>query len=201
MGNVAKNIGHGLGVNPWTVGPQQSPEYAGTPGQGPNFMPTYNTAVGDTKGLYQPFIGAGTDALTSLQGMLAKGFQPGDLTQTPGYQFQEQQGERATSQAAGTQGSPFSGNTLQALSQFNQGLAATTYNDAFNRWQTQVQNLAGLAGMGANAAGAEAGNLGSLFGNLTGAQANIYGSQAGEQSAQIARGGSLFGAFSNFVGS
>lgn len=169
-------------------------------GSGPNFKPQYAQARGDISALFDPYTKAGAGALGDLQGMLKEGFNPGDLTQDPGYQFQLEQGNRAISQGAGMQGSPFSGNTMQALSQFNQGLAGTTYNNAFNRWQTQIQNLAGMAGMGANAASAEAGNLSGLFGGLTGAQANVYGSQAGVESSRVGRGGSFFGAASNFLG-
>lgn len=138
---------------------------------------------------FNPYLKAGAGAVGDLRTMLKEGFNPGDLTQDPGYQFQLEQGNRAIQQGAGMQGSPFSGNTMQALSQFNQGLAATTYNDAFNRWNQQVQNLAGLAGLGANAAGAKAG-----------AQSSMYGSDAGVESARVGRGGSFFGAASNFFG-
>lgn len=159
----------------------------------PNFKQPYNQARGDIDALFDPYTDAGKGALGDLQGMLKEGFQPGDLTEDPGYQFQLEQGNRAVSQAGGMQGSPFGGNTLTELSKFNQGLAATTYNNAFNRWQTQVQNLAGMAGLGANAAQAQAGNLTQLFGGLTGAQAST-------ESARIGRGGSFFGAASNLFG-
>src|SRR5690348_13405751 len=73
-------------------------------GSGPNYNP-----------LFDPYKKAGKGALGDLQDMLAKGFNPGDLTQTPGFQFQLEQGDRAVQQGAGLQGSPFSGNTMQAL--------------------------------------------------------------------------------------
>lgn len=149
----------------------------------------FGAGAGPDFKVLNPFINAGKGALKDLRGALAEGFNPGDLTQEPGYQFQLAQGNRSIQQAAGMQGSPFGGNVLQELSQFNQGLAATTYNNAFNRWQTQIQNLAGLAGMGANAAQAQVGG-----------QANTYGSQAGIESSRVGRGGSFFGGLSNALG-
>lgn len=169
-------------------------------GGGPDFGKEYGTARKDMAKLYDPYTKAGAGALGDLQGMLSEGFNPGDLTQDPGYQFQLEQGNRAVQQQGGLQGSPFGGNVMQEMAQFNQGLAATTYNNAFNRWQTQVQNLAGLAGMGANAAQSQAGNLTQLFGAKSGAEANIYGSQAGVEGSRVGRGGSFFGAASNFFG-
>lgn len=79
-------------------------------------------------GVYEPFANAS--------------FTPGDLTQDPGYQFNLAQGQQALDRAQAARGGYFSGNALKEAQQFGQGLADTTYNDAFQRWRsTQSDNL------------------------------------------------------------
>lgn len=169
-------------------------------GSGPDFTDQYNDVMGKIGNAYSPYTSAGAGALPQLQSMLSQGFQPGDLTQTPGYQFTLNQGLAATQNQGGVEGSPFGGATAAAMQQYATGLAGQTYNDAFNRWQTQVTNLQNLAGLGANAAGSQAGNMAQLFSGLVGGQSNVYGTQGGVESSQIGRGGSFFGALSNIFG-
>lgn len=63
-----------------------------------------------------------------------------DLQQTPGYQFQLQQGQQSALNSAAARGSLLSGGSLKALERFGQGLASTSYNDAWNRAQTAYAN-------------------------------------------------------------
>jgi hypothetical protein len=70
----------------------------------------------------------------------------GGFQQTPGYQFQLEQGQGSVNALAGARGGLNSGATLQALSQFNQGLANQEYGNYLSR-------LMGMAGSGQNAAG------------------------------------------------
>lgn len=99
-----------------------------------------------------PYLQAGQQGITSLSSMLQPGgeltkqfnFDPTDLTKDPGYQFQLQQGDQGVARAAAARGQANSGNLSTALSQYNQGLAGTTYNNAYNRalttFQTNRQN-------------------------------------------------------------
>lgn len=95
---------------------------------------------------------------------------PGDLTQDPGYQFQQQQGEQALARKNAASGSTFSGAALKDAAAFNQGLASTTANDSYNRWlQTQRQGL--------TAAGAVNGvydNVGNIQANKINANSNTF---------------------------
>lgn len=72
------------------------------------------------------------------------GFDPSDLTTDPGYKFQLQQGDQAATRSATAAGNGNSGNLDTALAQYNQGLAGTTFNNAYNRalttFQTNRQN-------------------------------------------------------------
>jgi hypothetical protein len=129
-------------------------------------------------------------------------FQPGDLTQDPGYKFQLQQGQNALDRRASAGGSFFSGAGLQAAAGFNQDLAGTTYdkayNRAFNEFQTNRANtlnpLQALAGQGQTAA-QTAGQIQMGTGN---ALANLYSGLGNAQGAsRIAQGNALSGAIGN----
>lgn len=161
----------------------------------------FNTIVGQE----QPFLQAGygaTSTLSQLLGMSgtsgtnvgSTGLPQGYLTQTfnptqqqlesyPGYQFQLQQGDLATQAAASATGGAISGAALKQLSSFNQGLAATNYQNYFNQFQTQQNNiydrLSGIASLGQNAAG-NLGNAGTQLGTgIAQAQAAATGATAG----------------------
>ena len=60
-------------------------------------------------------------------------FDPSQITNDPGYQFQLEQGNQALSRQAGKSGLLNSGQRMIAAQQFGQGLASTAVNDAFNR--------------------------------------------------------------------
>lgn len=106
-------------------------------------------------------------------GLLAP-FQPGDLTQDPGYQFRLQQGLKAIQNATTAQGMHDSGAALKALQDYAQGSASQEYQAAFDRYQQEQQNaynrLAGVSGQGMQAAG-QIGQFGANQGN---ALANAY---------------------------
>lgn len=90
---------------------------------------------------------------------------------TPALQFQEQTGDQGLTNAAAASGVGASGNTQEALSNYNQGLASTYYNQAFNQAQSQFQtnqnatlgNLQALIGSGSTANGQQIA-AGSTFG-------------------------------------
>lgn len=63
---------------------------------------------------------------------------------SPGYRFQLDQGKRAIERSAAARGGLASGNTLAALTEFGQGLAG-------QRFDTHVNQLMGLSGIGQNA--------------------------------------------------
>lgn len=121
--------------------------------------------------LNEPFLKTGTAANNLLAdklgtsgntgaegyGQLTSRFNPGDLTQDPGYKFQLEQGTQAMNRANAAAGNLDSGEALKEAQQFGTGLADNTYNAAFQRWlQNNAQNydvLSGQQGVGMNAAG------------------------------------------------
>lgn len=147
----------------------------------------------------QPFIQAGYGATSRLSdllgisgnkgaagyGSLTGSFTPQDFLSNldPGYQFQLQTGGQAIRNADTPGVGALSGPALKDLMAFNQSMAATGYQNAYNRWQTTNQNifarLSGIAGLGQNAA-ANVGTAGTQLGTgIAGAQAAAGGSLAG----------------------
>lgn len=134
-------------------------------------------------------VGASNDLATMLgtngntgaagYGSLTKPFTPGDLTQDPGYQFNLQQGQNALNNQLSASGSLDSGAALKAAQQFGQGLADTTYNNAFARDNTNKVTTAGLINSAvapglAGAEGTAQANtaLGNVGANATAAKGN-----------------------------
>lgn len=97
---------------------------------------------------YKPYEALGTKATTELETLL--GLKGGSgaalkaLEATPGYQFAKQQGDQGTINAATATGMNLSGNTLEALSNYNEGLATNTFN-------SEVGNLEGAVNTGLSA--------------------------------------------------
>lgn len=154
----------------------------------PFIKPGYEaeTSLAQLEGLEAPTGAGGTATGTNLPGgYLTQTFDPTQqqLEQYPGYQFQLDQGNLALQNANSVGGSALSGAALKNLMTFNQGLAASNYNNYFNQFQTQQNNifnrLNGIASLGQNAAG-NLGNAGTTLGTgIAQAQAGAAGSIAG----------------------
>jgi hypothetical protein len=102
----------------------------------------------------QPYLNEGQTGLTNLTNLLQNGTfgTPSTFTaptlsqaeQTPGFQFVQEQGDKGILEGSAAGGGAISGGTLQALSQYNTGLADTTYNQIFQQaLQGYTANLAG----------------------------------------------------------
>lgn len=111
-------------------------------------------------GFVQPYQAAGKQGLNLLgqnQDYLTHQFNAADLAAglAPNYDFMLQQGQMANQRAANVGGGALSGNTLQGLQQYTQNYAGNAYQNAFNNYQAQRQNiyntLSGIAGLGQTA--------------------------------------------------
>ncbi len=139
-----------------------------------------------------PYMGSGTRANTTLDQLLQDpnqaqfSYDPSKVADDPGYQFTMQQGMKALEQSAAARGQSLSGGQLKAVSQFNQGNAATyenqfynqalqTFNTNANQRQSRIANLFGLSSEGLQA-GQYAGNVGI--------QQTEYASDAQQRAAQ-----------------
>lgn len=147
----------------------------------------------ETTERFEPYYQAGTNALAGLQYELGMGERPQNYAgfqQTPGYQFQLQQGQSAVNAQAGARGGLNSGATLQALSGFNQGLANQEYGNYYNR-------LAGLVGVGSSAAG----NQAAAGQNYANGASNAIGAAGNAQAAgAIGQANAWTGAIQNGLG-
>ncbi len=98
-----------------------------------------------------PYIQGGQSVLPTLQNLLTPGQSAQQLAKMPGFQFQSQWGNLAATNQLAAQGLGGStGPLATALSQYNQGLAGTYYQNTTNA----LQNYANMgAGAGAALAG------------------------------------------------
>lgn len=132
-----------------------------------------SNAAQQAQAQYQPYLASGTAAngmlgnLYGQNGQAAETAAQQNFENTPGYQFQLQQGENAVNANAAKMGQVLSGNNQQAINNYAQGTAQGSYNN-------YVQNLQQQAAQGLSAAGGY-GTVG-----LTGANAQA---QAGQNKA------------------
>lgn len=128
---------------------------------------------GVAQGALNPFITSGQSVLGTLKGLITPGAdQSALLSQTPGFQFASQYGTKSATNALAARGQGASAGPLAtAISTFNNGLAANT-------WQNTVNALQGYASLGANAAGNLAGGAISSGNAMAGTIGNIGNAQA-----------------------
>jgi hypothetical protein len=161
----------------------------------------------------QPYMQAGQTSLADLMAGLNSGqfqqkaytpFTSQQFQQDPGYQFQLQQGQNSLTNAASMSGG-MNSNNLKGLMGYSQGLANQDYQTALQNYMQQYQlgnqatqqnfsNLAGLAGMGQNAAAGLGGisqNVGASIGS------NMIGAGNAQAAGQVGVGNAL----SNGIGS
>lgn len=146
----------------------------------------------------RPFLNLGQTSANALAKMLQNPFTAPTLAQaeaTPGYQFNLQQGTQAINENAAATGNLQSGNTGVALEKYGQGLASTTYQQAYQnalqQYQTNYSDLLGGTNVGLQSAGqlgaegeAAAGNIANT--DLTGA--NMQANQINNAAAARASG-------------
>lgn len=155
-------------------GPQQQPQQAGPA--------TYrvNGQMFNSLEEAQAFANANKTGGTAYQG----------FQQTPGYQFQFDQGTAAVNALAGVRGGLDSGRTRQDLTAFGQGLANQEYGNYFNR-------LSNAAGNGMNAAAL----TGTAAQNQASGVSNALAGIGNAQSAgAIAQGNAFSNTANNLVG-
>ena len=112
-----------------------------------------------------------------------------------------QQGLGQARNAANVGGGLLSGNTLQGLNKYTQDYAQGAYQNAFNNYQTQRQNiysnLSNQAGIGQTAnqqLSSLGGSLANTYGNVT---TGLAASAAGAQTAQAVNNANLLSNLAN----
>ena len=104
---------------------------------------------------YKPYYTAGTQGLNSLSGLLTGKDSQGNalseqdrmntFQQSPGYQFRLEQAQNALTASQAARGGMLSGGAMKEMNAYTQGIASDEYGNYVNQ-------LAGLAGIGQNAA-------------------------------------------------
>lgn len=149
-----------------TASNQQAQAQALALGQQKQMFGTAQTAL-------NPFIDSGSGMLPTLSGLLTPGASQTDILKTlPGFQFQSEWGTRAATNALAARGLGGStGPVAKAVSDYNSGLAGTSFG-------TLVNALQGYANMGTSAAGALAGDAITSGNNQATTQGAIGTAQA-----------------------
>lgn len=172
----------------------------------------------------QPFLNAGQDAQSQLNyltgigtpggyntagssqaggyGSLVSPFTADTFKQySPAYQFQLQQGQQGVLNADTSGQGALSGAAQKDLMNYNQGLAGTSFNNAFNQYQTQQGNiysrLSDIANRGQSAASQTAQSGTALAGQAAQSATNV-GSALG--AGQIGAGNAWSGGVSSLGG-
>jgi len=151
-------------------------------------------AYGQAQGYQQPYMQAGQEGLSRMQGNYDVGI-PGqaqmpseyqapqfsyDQYQDPGTQYRMQMGQQAVQTGAAGQGSGLSGATLKALARFGQNLGSQEYGNAYSRFAQD--RGAGLAGYQTNLGRAN---------DIWGQQKDIYGMGAEQAQRRYGRASDL----------
>lgn len=148
----------------------------------------------DTTQRFAPYLQAGNRGMQAYMSELGLGAAPKGyegFQQTPGYQFQMDQGTGAVNALAGARGGLDSGRTRQDLMQFGQGLANSEYSNHLNR-------LAGVTDMG-QASAANQASAGNAFANSA---SQAIGNRGNAQAAgYIGQANALSGGLQNGIGS
>jgi hypothetical protein len=92
-----------------------------------------------------PYSTTGNTATTMINSGLQDGQFSGQpsvsqVENTPGYQFELQQGLNAVNRSAAAQGGALSGGDIKAADSYANGLAGTNYQQAFSNYETAQQN-------------------------------------------------------------
>ena len=177
-GGISQMIPGGIGGGHQIYAPNQ-------PGQGPvggSGLPVAGTAqLGQTGGL-----GFGS---------LTQPFNASNWQQlSPAYNFQLRQGQQGVLNADTSGQGALSGSAMKDLINYNQSAANTSFNSAFNQYQTQQGNifsrLSGIAGLGQSSA------------NNTGQQGTTLAGQAAQSATNIgtAQAGGIVGSANAIAG-
>lgn len=175
---ILGSIGKATGLNNASLGGL----VGGTGGGGSSFSPI--TAAANAFGAYnqdeatkkqqKQLLDANQSQLANLET-----FDPSNITNDAGYQFNLEQGQKGLNQGLAAGGSLFSGRALKAASEYNQQYANNAFDAAYQRWANKTGSQNALIGAGgdvrANATGARSQNLAQSLSNALGAPVGAYG--------------------------
>lgn len=150
-----------------------------------------NTGYDKAQTYQDPYLQAGKQTIGQLSTGLMDGgdfnrnFTAADFEVDPGYQFRQDQGQKAVERSAAARGGALSGAAIKASNEYGQNLASQEYQSAYQRYNNDLNSrfnrLSSVAGMGQRAAdnssnietgrGTDLGNLSINKGNVNAAKA------------------------------
>jgi hypothetical protein len=145
----------------------------------------------------QPYLRLGSTSANAYADLLKNPFTAPTLAQaeqTPGYQFNLQTGTQAIDENAAATGNLMSGNTGTALQKFGQGLATTTYQQAYQNALTQYLTNLNAAGQGVNSGLSATQQLGSFGQSAANNLSNLYLTGGQQQASQLNNQGAAIAA-------
>jgi hypothetical protein len=176
-----------------------------------------------------PYVEAGKQTIGQLASGLQDGgefnrsFSAADFEVDPGYQFRQDQGQKAVERSAAARGGALSGAAIKASNEHGQNLASQEYQSAYQRYNNDLNGrfarLSSVAQMGQHAAdvsssneterGTNLGNLSINKGNVNAAKqiatynaaANSLGAIANAYSGGVGGGGGGGSSISDYTGS
>ena len=182
----------------------------------------YNAAAAQQQAMFQaqqsnqaPYLAAGNTALNEVlgglglpggtnnsttSGQFTHQFNASDLNSNlaPNYQFQLGQGLTSVNNQMNLNGGAFSGNTLKAINDYAQNYAGNAYQQAFQNYNTNQQNifsrLSDVAGMG-QATSTNQAQVSANYAQNIGS--NIAGAGAAAGGGTVGLGNAISGAGSN----
>jgi hypothetical protein len=163
----------------------------------------YRTAGASATGRLGDLLGTSGNTKAAGYGSLTTGFTGADYlaNQDPGYQFQLDQGTKALQNSQAANGGVLSGAALKDLIGYNQGMASTGYQNAWNRWNTQQGNtysrLGSLAQLGQSAASNQASGASTFAGGIAN---TITGAGNAQASGTVGAANALSNGATNLAG-
>lgn len=156
----------------------------------------------ETQESLEPWREAGLVSLRDLQGRLPELIKPfgmEDFQESPAYQFNLEQGQKAIEKAAAKRGTYYAPATLQDISRFSQGLASNEFQNAFSNYQTNMGNIWNrLYGLSESGRGAAAG-VGELGARSAAAQGGYLTDAAAARAAgTVGAANALTGAYADY---
>jgi hypothetical protein len=200
--NLGQNLGNTIDAQRDIYGQTNANllnNYANTMG---NMRNVYNQQVGYQQP-YQAVGQAGSQGLLENQPYFTHQFDANDLNTNlaPNYAFQLAQGQMANQRAGNMGGGALGGNALQGLQRYTQDYAGNAYQQAFNNYNAQRNNiynsLANMAQIGNTSAGQLA-NLGNTYSGNLGSLSSNYGGNMLSNAGQLQTGYNQLG--SNLTG-
>jgi len=133
---------------------------------------------------FAPYKAVGDRAVGDYEKMLHGGY---DMQESPAAKYQLAQGTKALNRSLASRGLSGSGNAAQRISDLNSSVAASDWNNQYNRLSDALKLGTGASAAMGSAANSAAGTMANAYSNQGNALSNIY-QQQGQDRASLYSG-------------